>query len=323
MYQMKLAMAAGCTWLVLFAVMGMAQETETRSPDRWEKNIRKFEAKDRQEMPENGGILFVGSSSIRLWDTPASFPGETIINRGFGGCEISDVNHFFDRVVAPYQPQIIVFYAGDNDIASGETAESVVADFKTFWKSVGRQIPDCTVIYIPIKPSLSRWNLWPRMRNANQTIKQFAKQNYNLRFADIVSPMLNSEGKPRPELFVKDGLHLNAKGYQIWTRVIQGLLKETKKGMVVDAPDLTRHGETGNVSGTVLVTDSEQNGPWKVDYRFNDQPWRAMKNVGDARHWLFSYPAELAYGQHQLDIRLSPTLGSSRTVSRSIKVIEE
>ena len=165
-------------------------------------------------MPENGGILFVGSSSIRLWDTPASFPGETIINRGFGGCEISDVNHFFDRVVAPYQPQIIVFYAGDNDIASGETAESVVADFKTFWKSVGRQIPDCTVIYIPIKPSLSRWKLWPQMHRANQTIKQFAKQNYNLRFADIVSPMLNSEGKPKPDLFVKDGLHLNAKGYQ-------------------------------------------------------------------------------------------------------------
>lgn len=323
MNQMKLAMAAGCTWGVLLAAIAAAQETETYTPERWEKDIQKFEAEDQQQMPENGGILFVGSSSIRHWDTPASFPGETIINRGFGGCEISDVNHFFDRVVARYQPEIIVFYAGDNDIARGETAESVVADFKTFWNSVCRQMPDCTVVYIPIKPSLSRWNLWPQMHTANQRIKQFAGQNYNLRFADIVSPMLNSEGKPKPGLFRKDGLHLNTKGYRIWTRVIQGLLSETRERMVVDAPELTRHGETGNVSGTVFVTDSKRNGPWKVDYRFDDQPWRAMENSGRDRHWLFSYPAELSYGQHQLDIRLSPTRGSSRTVSRPIKVIEE
>ena len=164
------------------------------------------------------------------------------------------------------------------------------------------------------------------MDAVNQEIRQFAEQNYNLRYADIVSPMLNPEGKPKPDLFVKDGLHLNAKGYQVWTRIIQGLLDETGERMVVDAPELARHGETGNVTGTVFVTDFKRNGPWKVDYRFDDQPWKAMTKMrksGSGRHWLFSYPGELPYGQHHLEIRLSPAQGGSHTVSRSIKVIEE
>ncbi|MCH2180556.1 MAG: GDSL-type esterase/lipase family protein [Mariniblastus sp.] len=317
------AMPLGVILLLLWGAVATAQPTTADPAERWEEVIRKFEARDAEQMPEPGQILFVGSSSIRFWDTERSFPEATIINRGFGGSQISDVNYFFDRVVAKYKPSIIVFYAGDNDIAQGESTDSVVSDFHQFWQTVRHKIPDCTVIYIPIKPSLSRWNLWPRMDATNGKIGQIASSQYNLRVADIVKPMLGSDGQPKPDLFARDGLHLSPKGYQIWTRVVSQLLKETTERMVVEAPEITRHGETASVSATVLVTDTPKNGPWQLDYRFDGQPWQTMQNGGTKRDWKFDYPGELDYGQHQLEIRLSPTTGSRRTITRSVKVIEE
>lgn len=300
-----------------------AQQPSGNPAERWEKAIQKFETEDTKQMPEFGQTLFVGSSSIRFWNTDRSFPRTTIINRGFGGSQISDVNYFFDRVVAKYQPSVIVFYAGDNDIANGKTAKSVFSDFMVFWKQVQQKIPGCTVIYIPIKPSLSRWKMWPEMEAANQEISRFAKRQYNLRVAKIVKPMLGSNGQPKPDLFVQDGLHLSRQGYQVWTQVLEKLLKETSEGMVVDAPDITRHGETGNVWANVLVTDAEKDGPWRLEYRFGEQPWRSMENDQGDRRWKFRYPEELAYGEHQLQIRLSPTVGSRQTTTRAVKVIEE
>jgi len=300
-----------------------AQQPSGNPAERWENAIQKFETEDTKQMPELGQTLFVGSSSIRLWNTGRSFPGTTIINRGFGGSQISDVNYFFDRIVAKYRPSVIVLYAGDNDIANGKTAESVVSDFMVFWTKIKQIIPDCTVIYIPIKPSLSRWKMWPEMEATNQEIRRFAKRQYNLRVAGIVKPMLGSNGEPKPDLFVQDGLHLNQQGYQVWTQVVEKLLKETSEGMVVDAPDITRHGETGNVWANVLVTDAQRNGPWRLEYRFGEQRWRSMKNDEGDRRWKFHYPGELPYGEHQLQIRLSPTAGSPQTITRSVKVIEE
>jgi lysophospholipase L1-like esterase len=146
------------------------------------------------------------------------------MNRGFGGSHISDVNHFAGRIVLPYKPKVIVFYAGDNDIAAKKSPQRVLDDYRLFVSLVHAELPKTRVIFIPIKPSPSRWSLWPQMKEANAMIRDFMKKDDRLFFADTATPMLGRDGKPRAELFVEDGLHLNAEGYKLWTDVLTPLI---------------------------------------------------------------------------------------------------
>ncbi|TWU09592.1 Aldose 1-epimerase [Symmachiella macrocystis] len=191
---------------------------------RWEKAIRKFETQGRQQPPEAGGTLFVGSSSIRFWDLPKYFPDRPVINHGFGGSQMIDSLYFADRIVLPYQPSTIVVYAGDNDIAGGQSPETVAEDFQRFARKIHAALPETKIVYIAIKPSLRRWNLYEQMANANALISAFADTDERITFADIAKPMLNEQGTPKPELFIKDGLHLSPAGYELWTSVIEPLL---------------------------------------------------------------------------------------------------
>lgn len=207
--------------LLLSMVVGAWSQTAPAGPARWEPTIQKFEAEDRQSPPAPGGVLFVGSSSIRLWKLDESFPGKNYLNRGFGGSQIGDVNHFIDRIVIPYKPAKIVFYAGDNDVGSGKSAEKVLADFQHFVERVHAKLPEAQILFIAIKPSVRRWQLWPTMNDANQRIQGFAASTEYVKYVDIAKPMLGEDGKPRPELFVKDGLHLSEKGYEVWTAALR------------------------------------------------------------------------------------------------------
>ncbi|MDB4724495.1 SGNH/GDSL hydrolase family protein [bacterium] len=192
--------------------------TSAQDPaEKWEKAIAKFEAADRKNQPKKGTVLFLGSSSIRGWDLKKWFPDHPYINRGFGGSQISDSIYFFDRLVTPYQPKTIVFYAGDNDISKGKSAKIVSEDFRKFAKLTTQALPQTQILFVAIKPSIKRWNLMNKMRVANQMIADFAKSNPKITFIDIDTPMIGSDGKPRQDLFLKDGLHINAKGYQIWS----------------------------------------------------------------------------------------------------------
>jgi lysophospholipase L1-like esterase len=192
---------------------------------RWERDIAAYEAKDRQNPPSKDGILFVGSSSIRLWDVRKSFPDLPVINRGFGGSQIADSVAFADRIVIPYRPRVIVFYAGDNDLASGKSPEQAAADFKAFLGKVRASLPTTRVVYVAIKPSISRWKLIDKVRQANALIAAEAKKDRLAVFVDVEPPMLGADGKPRPELFQKDGLHLNQEGYKLWTSLVRPHLK--------------------------------------------------------------------------------------------------
>jgi lysophospholipase L1-like esterase len=199
-------------------------------PSRHEEAIRGFEVWDsKNSVPENA-VLFVGSSSIRLWATHDCFPRFPVINRGFGGSHISDVNHFADRIVLPYKPKAIVFYAGDNDIADGKSPQRVSDDYRRFVSLVHAELPMTPVILIPIKPSLSRWPLWPQMKEANALIRGFSEKDDRLFFADTATPMLGRDGRPRVELFVEDGLHLNAKGYKLWTEILTPFVDKAMNG---------------------------------------------------------------------------------------------
>jgi len=198
---------------------------------RWEKDIQQFEAWDRKNYYPKNGVLFVGSSSIRMWSTRESFPDLPVINRGFGGSQISDSISFFKRIVEPYQPRVIVLYAGDNDVAGGKTAERVFEDYKKFVALVHEAMPKTSVIFIGIKPSGSRWSLWPVMKQANEMIEKFCQTDRRLMYFDSATPVIGKDGKPRDELFLKDRLHLNAEGYSEWTKLLAPMIdKAFEKG---------------------------------------------------------------------------------------------
>ncbi|MBI3852611.1 MAG: hypothetical protein HY298_20330 [Verrucomicrobia bacterium] len=194
---------------------------------KWEADIQAFEASDRTNPPPKGAILFVGSSSIRLWKTLAQdFTGHRVINRGFGGSQLADSVTFAERIVIPYRPKVVLLYAGDNDIAAGKPPEHVLADFKSFVQKVQATLPATRIAYISIKPSLARWRLVEKMKAANQLIEAYSRKNEKLMFIDVFAPMLGSDGEPRKELFASDGLHLNTEGYKLWTSVIKPYLNK-------------------------------------------------------------------------------------------------
>ena len=205
--------------------LAQQKASKPEQENRFEKAIQAFEKSDKSNPPAQGTVLFLGSSSIRMWDLKKWFPDKKYLNRGFGGSEISDSIHFFDRVVVPYKPKVIVFYAGDNDVAKGKTAEKVFSDFKTFASRVKKDLPQTRIVFVAIKPSLARWKLVEPMRKANQLIKGYADGDKQIVFADIDTPMIGKDKKPMIKLFKEDGLHLNEQGYKIWFDVIQPLLK--------------------------------------------------------------------------------------------------
>ncbi len=201
---------------------------EVRPPESWEETIAKFEASDRQSAVPQGGIVFVGASSIVRWDLPAYFPdlGARAINRGFGGSLIADSVHFADRVVIPYKPRIVVLYAGDNDVETPVTPEQIAASFTAFDKKVHAALPDTKIIFISIKPSLRRFAFMDKIRRANSLVKTYTTSHPNLDYVDIVPQMLDANGKPRPEMLVADGLHMTAEGYKVWTAALRPHLGE-------------------------------------------------------------------------------------------------
>jgi len=215
---------AAVSLAVLIQAAQHTQAAETKK-NRWESAIQRFEAADRKEFPPKHGILFVGSSSIMGWDLKKYFGDLPTINRGFGGSDIADSLHFAQRIVLPYQPRVIVFYAGDNDIAGGKSPERVLRDYQKFVEKVHGTLPETRIVFVAIKPSRRRWKLVAQMREANALVRTFAEKNPRLEFVDIDKPMLGDDGKPRAELLKADGLHLTAKGYALWSKLVQPHLR--------------------------------------------------------------------------------------------------
>ncbi len=189
-------------------------------PARFADEISAFEQWDLKNAVPRQPVLFVGSSTIRYWPTAESFPDVSVVNRGFGGAHISDVHHFVERIVLKYAPIAVVFYAGDNDVAAQKSPEQVFEDYRAFVRLVHEALPVTPILFLPIKPSLSRWALWPRMKQANNLIRDYSDEHSLLFYVDTATPMLGHDGNPRPALFVEDGLHLSETGYELWTRIV-------------------------------------------------------------------------------------------------------
>jgi len=209
----------------LAVCLGIARAEEEEKPGRWEKNMVAFEARDAKTPPPKGEIVFIGSSSIVGWNLAKCFPDLKAVNRGFGGSQIADSVQYADRILIPLAPRIVIFYAGDNDIAAGKTPEKVFEDYKAFVAKVHDKLAEAKIIFVPIKPSIARWKLWGKMQMANKLIEDYTKTDKRLVYLDIVPGMLGEDGKPKPELFKKDGLHLNDEGYKVWNALLLPHLK--------------------------------------------------------------------------------------------------
>lgn len=213
--------------LLLLVLLATASAFAAEQANRFEKEIRAFEASDKTNPPPKHAILFLGSSSIRLWKSLAQdFPEYRVINRGFGGSEISDSVHYADRIVIPYEPDIIVFYAGGNDINAGKSAETVFDDFKHFVGKVREKLPATKIAYIAVAPNPARWAQMDRIVKANQLIRDFTTAERGLSFIDVHPDMLGADGKPKPDIYQPDKLHMNPKGYAIWKRLVGQHLKK-------------------------------------------------------------------------------------------------
>lgn len=189
---------------------------------QWNGAISAFEAADQVQPPAPGAILFIGSSSIEHWKSlAADFPEASVINRSFGGSEISDSTFFADRLVAPYHPRAIVFYAGDNDLQDGHTPARVRDDFAAFVHKACAVDPAVPIAFIAIKPSMARKALLPKVRQANALIKTYASTQRRVTYLDVYTPMLGLDGQPQPTWFGDDGLHMNRTGYALWIAIIR------------------------------------------------------------------------------------------------------
>jgi lysophospholipase L1-like esterase len=202
------------------APQGPPRVPEQVSNADWEQDMQRFAALDAASPPPRHGVLFIGSSSIRLWETlAADFPGVPVINRGFGGSELRDSTFYAGRIVIPYAPRQIVMYAGENDLQSGRTPRQVASDFRAFVQRVRRDLPKVRISYISNKPSPSRVALLQEQRQANALIREEAAR-LHVDFIDVFTPMLDADGQPRGELFVEDRLHMNRTGYELWRRIV-------------------------------------------------------------------------------------------------------
>ena len=187
-------------------------------PGPWDAALAQFAAADRQHPPEPGAVLFVGSSSIRLWDRlPQHFNFlPAVLNRGFGGSTMADCQQLVYPLVVRYQPRHVVLYAGENDLADGRSPEQVLESLRGFVDALRSELPEVRLTYVSIKPSPLRAGLLPRIREANRLAAEYVAGLPRASFVDVFTPMLDATGAPRPELFGPDRLHMNGEGYALW-----------------------------------------------------------------------------------------------------------
>jgi len=192
----------------------------------FENEIRAFETQDQTSPPRRKGIVFTGSSSIRLWpELQGYFPGKPVVQRGFGGSQLSDLIRYADRIVVVYRPKQVVIYSGENDIAAKVPAREVYERFVTLFRHLRGKLPRTSVVFIAIKPSPSRRAFRAEVEAANRLIKDFLATQKRTAFVDVFTPMLGPNGQPMPHLFKADSLHMTEAGYQIWARQLAPALR--------------------------------------------------------------------------------------------------
>jgi len=224
--------AAVCAMLILagFVLSGCQtapppNSLATHNSSKWEKEIAALEASAVTNRPPPGCIVFVGSSSIRLWKTLAEdFPDLPVVNRGFGGSQLADSVQFAERIIIPYQPRQVVIYAGGNDINAGKDPDLVFGDFVALVTKLRAALPRVKITYIASAPNPARWAQVEKVKRLNTLAADYCRR-HGLAFIDVFPLMLGPDGQPKPDIYAADRLHMNAKGYAIWREAVASNLK--------------------------------------------------------------------------------------------------
>jgi lysophospholipase L1-like esterase len=217
---------------VLWVWAGAADSPSYPDPKRFEGAIQAFQDGDKTDPPPQGAIVCTGSSSMRLWhgSIRQDLAPLVVIPRGFGGSMMNDLLHYADRVIVAHRPRAVVVYEGDNDIAAGIPPEKIRDTFRALAAKIHESLPETRVYFLSIKPSVKRWDKWPKMKEANALIAKECSRDGLLTYVDVSTPMLDAEGKVRSDLFKADNLHMNEKGYAVWRDVLRPLLIERESG---------------------------------------------------------------------------------------------
>lgn len=232
---LKISITAKALLIVLAQCLpgeSFAKESPPLNPERYIQAITIFELRDQAFIPSDNAILFIGSSTITVWNSQLDkdLAPLSIIARGFGGSTIVDVNHYINRIVLPYKPRAIVIYEGDNDIAIYQhSAEHVVAGYQAFIDAVHSHLPKTRLYILSIKPSLARLASWPEQARANTLLKGMCDSHELLYFIDISSPMFDKKNILRKDLFVEDGVHMNSRGYDLLKDRLQATVVANEK----------------------------------------------------------------------------------------------
>ena len=218
-----LAMAVSFVSPITIRAEKPADAPAIKPSTNYENEISSFEAADKKSPPAPGGIVFVGDSAIRMWTTlEKDFPEQKgVLNRGFGGSQSIDAVFYADRIVIPYKPRLIVFKEGGNDLTAGKSPEQILANFQLFVEKVRASLPDVRIAFQGINPNPARWSQKEQRQKTNALIKAYVASGKNLDFIEIWDVFLDANGKPRPELFIKDQLHNNAEGYKIMADAVR------------------------------------------------------------------------------------------------------
>lgn len=190
-------------------------------------DVQAFKKEDSLKTPIKNSVLFIGSSSFTKWThLQQDFPSIPVLNRAFGGSTLLDVIRFQNEVIFKYQARKIVIYCGENDLASSEniTPNEVFNRFKTLYENIRKHEPKVPIVYVSIKPSISRWKIKEKEIETNKLIESFINKNQNIVFVNVWNKMLDENGNPKSDIFGPDNLHMNEKGYQIWIEALKDKL---------------------------------------------------------------------------------------------------
>lgn len=186
--------------------------------------IAEFKKQDSVSFPPQNAVLFVGSSSFRMWkDVQDHFPGHVIINRGFGGSTLLDVTRYANDIILPYKPKQVLIYCGENDFAANDSLNpaQLAQRFIDLFKIIRGRYRKVPIAYVSMKPSPSRKHLMEKFDAANVMIREFLAKKRRTAFIDVYHAMLKEDGTPMTDIFLGDNLHMNAKGYAIWQQLIE------------------------------------------------------------------------------------------------------
>lgn len=191
---------------------------------KWEDAIEEFKKLDTTETYSSNAILFAGSSSIRLWDSiEKDMSPFKIIQRGYGGAKLNDFAYYAKDIIYPHNFEALVLFIA-NDIAGSKndkTPKDVAELFNYTVDLVRDKYSDVPIFWIQITPTLNRWDLWNKTKEANNLIKEICENSDNLYFIETENSFLTNENLPNTDLFIEDQLHLNTDGYHIWSEIIK------------------------------------------------------------------------------------------------------